>query len=321
MKYYYLNQNVYIGEEIPEGAIEITEKCYNELKAAKRDGYLLVVDDDGKPVALNPIYYKDRQFYVYNVDTIPEGAIEVTEAEYLAIVEAVKNGKMIDTDADGKPIAVDPYMYYCNGGFYDPEIHTIIPAAAVKITKEYWQKLIDSQADGKVIEVDETGYPVSVTPAVIVTAADLVEYLYKQKCAVAYGGVTIVKDGENYLFETTQDSITMCNSMALAMASQPDDFTINWKVWQGDIPAILTITKAEFNAVFAFGMTMINTAFAVEGELNAQVQTITEEQLSDAAYIQAFKDSATAAFATVATVYTLDTATDAIETTETGENT
>lgn len=64
----------------------------------------------------------------------------------------------------------------------------------------------------------------------------MVEFLYQEKCKVAYGGVTIVKNSQEYTFETTQDSITMCNSLALAIASQPDTYTINWKCWKGDIP-------------------------------------------------------------------------------------
>ena len=138
------------------------------------------------------------------------------------------------------------------------------------------------------------------------TIADLTEFLYQEKCKVAYNGVTVIKDGAEYFFETNQDSITMCNSMALAMASQPDDYTITWKVWQGDKPVMLTITKAEFNAIFAFGMTMINTAFAVEGALNEQAQSFTDEQLADGDYVMAFKENAVIQLAAVNTVCKLD---------------
>ena len=139
------------------------------------------------------------------------------------------------------------------------------------------------------------------------TIADLTEFLYQQKCKVAYGGVTVVKGGAEYLFETNQDSITMCNSMALAMTSQPDDFTVNWKVWQDGSPVRLTISKAEFNAIFAFGMTMINTAFGVEGALNAEAQKLTSEQLADDEYVMAFKERAVIQLAAVNTVFNLDT--------------
>lgn len=111
-------------------------------------------------------YYYKRSFYESKTlgDVIPEGAIEVTEAELKTLNEALSNGKMIDIDDQGKPVAVEPYMYYCQGGFYDPEIHTDIPAGAVKILKTYWQELIDSQAAGNTIEADADGRPVSVAP-------------------------------------------------------------------------------------------------------------------------------------------------------------
>lgn len=165
MKYYYLNEDIYTGDDIPEGAIEITEERYRELENAKMSGKLIAVDDDGNPVVYDPIFYKDRKFYLYSMDTIPEGALEVSEADYRALMDAVRNGgKMIDTDDDGKPVAVEPYMFYSQGGFYDPEIHTDIPAGAVKILKTYWQELIDSQAAGNTIEADADGRPVSVAP-------------------------------------------------------------------------------------------------------------------------------------------------------------
>ena len=67
-----------------------------------------------------------------------------------------------------------------------------------------------------------------------------------------------MKDQQEYTFETTQDSITMCNSLALAIASQPDTHEISWKCWKGDIPEMVQLTKTQFNAIFAFGITMIN---------------------------------------------------------------
>lgn len=113
MKYYYQDQNVHCGEEVPAGAIEITEDRYHELEKAKAQGKLLTVDSAGNPVVYDPIYYKDRKFYFYSTDTIPEGAIEVSEADYRMLMDAVQNGgKMIDTGVDGKPVAVEPYMFY-----------------------------------------------------------------------------------------------------------------------------------------------------------------------------------------------------------------
>lgn len=71
------------------------------------------------------------------------------------------------------------------------------------------------------------------------TYQELTEFLYQEKCKVAYGGVTVVRDSQHYTFETTQDSITMCNSLALAIAAQPDTYTIYWKCWCDGMPKML----------------------------------------------------------------------------------
>jgi hypothetical protein len=148
-------------------------------------------------------------------------------------------------------------------------------------------------------------FTIAANPKPQTTIADLTEFLYQEKCKVAYGGVTVVKGSTEYLFETNQDSITMCNSMALAMANQPDDFTVSWKVWQDGNPVMLTISKAEFNAIFAFGMVMINTAFGVEGDLNETAQKLTDEQLADDDYVMAFKKTAVIRFATVNNIFNI----------------
>lgn len=82
----------------------------------------------------------------------------------------------------------------------------------------------------------ELGDTFVIPPA---TYQELTEFLYQEKCKVAYGGVTVVRDSQHYTFETTQDSITMCNSLALAIASQPDTYTIYWKCWCDGMPKML----------------------------------------------------------------------------------
>lgn len=135
------------------------------------------------------------------------------------------------------------------------------------------------------------------------TYQDLTEFLYQEKCKVAYGGVTVVKNNQHYIFETTQDSITMCNSLALAIANQPDTYAINWKCWCDGMPVMLELNKAQFNAIFAFGIQMINEAFAVQGILNDTVQNMTSLQLADQVYIAQFKQSAIDSFAAMNTVF------------------
>lgn len=113
-----------------------------------------------------------------------------------------------------------------------------------------------------------------------VTLEELTELTYKAKAEVAYGGLTFIKDGTSYQFDTDMDSITMCNSQVLLMAAQPDDFQFGWKVYINNHPTLFTITKAEFIKVYGFGNIMINTAFGTEGSLNAHYEQLTPEELS-----------------------------------------
>lgn len=135
--------------------------------------------------------------------------------------------------------------------------------------------------------------------------SDLSQFLYQQKCKIAYTGVKVIKNEVEYLFETTQDSITMCNSMALAITAQPNDFIINWKVWKNNTPTMLSITKEQFNSIFSFGMLMINTAFSVQGLLNQQLQAITQQQLADTVFVEEFKTNAISEFLKINTTLTI----------------
>lgn len=135
---------------------------------------------------------------------------------------------------------------------------------------------------------------------------DLIEYCYKQKCRIAYGGVHIIKNNQEYIFETTQDSITMCNSVLLGLMNQDDSYQVYWKVWQDDKPAMLALTKAQFQQVFSFGMRMINEAFAEEGTLDEVAKEFTEEQLADRAFIDEWKTGASQSFDEIDVTFNLD---------------
>jgi hypothetical protein len=153
------------------------------------------------------------------------------------------------------------------------------------------------------IEKNGSMYTIVENHKNVTTKAELSEFIYQEKCKVAYGGVTVKQDGNEYTFETTKDSITMCNSRVLAIATKPDDFIISWKVWQDDIPTVLNITKAEFLSIFAFGSEMIDAAFAVEGALNAEIQQLTVEQLSNDKYINDFKENAILQFKNINKIF------------------
>lgn len=158
---------------------------------------------------------------------------------------------------------------------------------------------IDKIEDVRRFEIKEIHVPA-------LTHEELVEFLYQEKCKVAYNGVTILIGENKYLFETTQDSITMCNSMALALNSQEDGYILNWKVWQNNSPIMLAITKAQFNEIFAFGMFMINQAFAIEGILNNEQEAFTEDQLADEEFIAEFKAKSVNEFSGISTEFIIE---------------
>jgi hypothetical protein len=86
----------------------------------------------------------------------------------------------------------------------------------------------------------------------------------------------------------------------------PDNTIIPWEVWQGDVPVMLPVNKAQFKQCFAFGANMIISVETVKGTLNAEVQNMTDEQLANADYIADFKGNAMAQLAAVNTVFKLD---------------
>ena len=121
------------------------------------------------------------------------------------------------------------------------------------------------------------------------THKELVQFIYQEKSRIAYGGVKIIKNGKSYLFETSMDSATMCSCQLYALNEQNNDYIIYWKVWQNDEPQMLELTKPEFIKVFSFSRDVINTAFGVQGMLNKQAKTFTQEQLKNKQFIMNFQ--------------------------------
>ena len=138
------------------------------------------------------------------------------------------------------------------------------------------------------------------------TKADLTAFVSAEADKVAYGGITIIANGQEYLFKTTTDNITRCNSVLAMYEVLPDDTVIPWEVWQGETPVMLPVNKAQFKQCFAFGANMIIGVETVKGTLNAEVQNLTDEQLADADYVMAFKENAVIQLAAVNTVFKLD---------------
>lgn len=142
-------------------------------------------------------------------------------------------------------------------------------------------------------------------PKYIPTKADLIKFISSEADKVAYGGFTIVQGENQYLFKTTTDNITRCNSVLAMFQVLPAGTFIPWEVWQGDVPTMLSVNAEQFKACFAFGSQMIINVESVKGAINAEVQSLTEEQLANEEYITAFKENAVIQLNAVNTVFNL----------------
>lgn len=147
-------------------------------------------------------------------------------------------------------------------------------------------------------------------PKKVATKAELSEFIYQEKCKVAYGGISVNIDGDLYIFETNHDSITMCNSRAYSLMNKPDDYIVSWKVYKNNIPVMINLTKVEFLSIFNFGSDMIDQAFVTENELNDRLLSFTDDLLADSEYIQTFKDYVTECFNIITTTYVLHNKTE-----------
>lgn len=130
-------------------------------------------------------------------------------------------------------------------------------------------------------------------PAEPLTKEKISELIYAEKCKIAYGGITLVKDGEAYLFDTDPASISMCSAMLIQLNGKPDDTVVSWKVYRDDAPVLIQLTKQEFERVFAAGMAMIDQSFAVEGQLNAELAAL------DGSGYETFRQGIAARFAEI----------------------
>lgn len=156
----------------------------------------------------------------------------------------------------------------------------------------------------------------------IPTKAELTAFISAEADKIAYGGFTIIANGQEYLFKTTTDNITRCNSVLAMYEVLPDDTVIPWEVWQGDTPAMLPVNKTQFKQCFAFGANMIISVETVKGTLNAEIQSFTDEQLADSDNIAEFKARATATLEAVPRVYDMtETVTESDSGDSDGENT
>ena len=153
---------------------------------------------------------------------------------------------------------------------------------------------------------DGAWYLAGKAPVKVTTRKELIEFVAVEADKIAYGGITIIANVQEYLFKTTTDNITRCNSVLAMFEVLPDDTVIPWEVWQGEVPTMLPVNKEQFKQCFAFGSQMIISVETVKGQLNASIQELTEEQLADADYVMAFKENAVIQLSKINTTLTIN---------------
>ena len=116
---------------------------------------------------------------------------------------------------------------------------------------------------------------------------ELAEYNYQQKAKKAYGGILI---NNTYLFETNETSQAMITASLIGLKDAPDETTLNWKVYQGDIPLVVPVTKAQLAQLFAFAINMVNISFGVEGLRNEALAVAMVEELLDEQWVRKYKN-------------------------------
>lgn len=132
---------------------------------------------------------------------------------------------------------------------------------------------------------------------------ELIEQVnYPLKAKVAYTGVRFDYEGQELVFETNETSISMVNFTAM-MAQQAGLSNIsNWKcrkTVEPFEPVSVTFTMAQFQQLLTFASQMVLQSFAVEEQINLQIQELTVEQLNNAEFIETFKQQMELAYAKV----------------------
>lgn len=132
---------------------------------------------------------------------------------------------------------------------------------------------------------------------------ELIEQVnYPLKAQIAYTGVRFDYQGDELVFETNETSISMVNFTAMmAQQSQLSEIT-NWKcrkTIEPYEPVSVTFTMTQFQQLLTFASQMVLQAFAVEEQINLQIQQMTVEQLNNEEYVEAFKNQMVQAYAQI----------------------
>lgn len=125
---------------------------------------------------------------------------------------------------------------------------------------------------------------------------------YPLKAKVAYTGVIFDYNNEELVFETNEKSVSMINFTA--MMSQQAGLTniSNWKcrkTVEPFEPVSVTFTMEQFQKLLAFASQMVLQSFAVEEQINLQIQALTVEQLNNTEFIETLKQQMEEAYSKV----------------------
>jgi hypothetical protein len=142
-------------------------------------------------------------------------------------------------------------------------------------------------------------------PVKVATKAELTAFVSAEADKVAYGGITVVADGEKYLFKTDTDNIARCGAVMPAYDAMADEQVIPWEVWKDNLIYMLPVSKVQFKNGYLFGVQMTVEVQTAKGAICAEIQNLTDEQLADEDYITAFKENAVMRLNSVNTVFEL----------------
>lgn len=157
--------------------------------------------------------------------------------------------------------------------------------------------------NGEFVDISETEEYKKKQYAII--KSDLTQFISAEADKISYGGFTIVQGENKYLFKTTTDNITRCNSVLSMFQVLPADTIIPWEVWQGDTPTMLAVNANQFKSCFAFGSKMIIEVETIKGAINAEIQELTDDELANEQYIKSFKEKSINLLNSVNTIFDL----------------
>lgn len=122
---------------------------------------------------------------------------------------------------------------------------------------------------------------------------DLIENVnYSLKEKVAYTGVFFDFNDENLVFETNKNSMSLINFTLTQIVIGNLIEVKNWKCRKSTAPYepySVDFTAEQFTNILTFAGEMVNNAFAVEKEINSQIELLTTEQLINEEFVNNFK--------------------------------